>query len=104
MFTRMNYKLDTPTKNGYAVVKLMGSDRAFTLITKTVVHRFPKVPIPGRDSITYTTKLVQTFHNELSAVTEYNRQKAHLEHASWERTTKPKVELEPVSLNWSYSE
>lgn len=86
MFTRTVYKMDVPTKTGWGVVKLIGEDRSWTVVTKTIVNRFPKVPIPGRDSITHTTKLVQSFHNETAALAEYNRQRASLEHHSWERT------------------
>lgn len=86
MFTRMSYKLDTPTKTGFGVVKMVGEDNSFTIVTKTVVNRYPKVPIPGRGPIVHSTRLVQSFHNETAALSEYNRQKASLEHAQWKRT------------------
>jgi hypothetical protein len=85
MFTYSTYRIVTATKKGKATVKLIGEDYKWMVVTSTKVERFPKVAIPGRDSVHHTTNLVQRFHSEHAALAEYNRQRVSLEHHSWER-------------------
>lgn len=87
MFTRSLYQFKSPKKNGSAVVKFMreGNLNRWTVLTKTLMRISPKVPVPGRDSITYSTKTVQVFHSEPAALAEYNRQQSRLEYGGWTR-------------------
>lgn len=87
MFTRSIYQFDSAHKQGNGVVKFMreGNTNRWTVITKTIMRIVPKVKVPGRDSITYSTKTVQVFHTEIAALSEYNRQRSRLEYGGWER-------------------
>lgn len=87
MFTRSVYKLTHSRKNGQGIIKFMKEPdvERYTVITSTKVKIKPQVPVPGRESVLYSTKTVQIFHTKEAGLTEYNRQQARLEFHGWER-------------------
>lgn len=87
MFTRSNYKLNTARKDGQGVIKFLKEPNVerYTVITQTKVRISPSVPIPGRDSVLYSTRTVQTFSSKDAGLAEYNRQQARLQYHGWER-------------------
>lgn len=87
MFTRSVYRFKSERKDGQGVVKFLkepNSER-YTVITQTKMKIAPSVPIPGRESVMYSTRTLQTFHSKEAGLAEYNRQQARLQYHGWER-------------------
>ena len=86
-FTKSLYKLESPQKDGKGNIKFIkdqGRER-YTVVTQTAVTITRQVRVPDREAVLYSTKTVQIFHSKASALAEYNRQQARLEHHGWER-------------------
>lgn len=99
LFTKTRYYMALPNKKGEAVVKLIKEPNVptFTVIMQTKVRIFPKVPIPGRESILYTTRMIQQFHNKEAALAEYNREQARLQHSGWVKKNGRDRTLQPAN-------
>lgn len=87
MFTRSIYKFDSQAKEGKGVIKFIKDENveSYTVITQTQMRINPKVPVPGRETVLYSTRTVQRFHSKEAGLNEYTRQQARLEHHGWER-------------------
>lgn len=87
MFTRSIYKFESPKKDGKGVIKFIKDPNveSYTVVTQTQMRIRPNVPVPGRETVLYSTRTVQRFHNKDAGLTEYNRQQARLEYHGWER-------------------